>query len=139
MTEHTRTKGDGIMSKKAFLICPVRGHDPAEFVDVVQWLEELGLEVYWPPRDTNQDDPIGYEICRLNLLAMKSCDFAHILWDGKSEGCLFDLGMAFALGKQLVVIEMLEPTGGKSFQNMAREWAHISKIEQWHLGDLEKP
>jgi nucleoside 2-deoxyribosyltransferase len=108
--------------KKAFLICPVRGHDPSETRQVVERLESEGWAVHWPPRDTNQDDATGYNICSENLAAVRAADVVFVIWDGQSQGCLFDLGMAFALGKPVRVIGLPEPTEGKSFQNMIREW-----------------
>ena len=45
--------------KKAFLICPVRGHSMDETTKIVVDLENDGWQVHWPPRDTNQEDPIG--------------------------------------------------------------------------------
>lgn len=50
-------------------------------------------------------------------------DIVHVVWDGQSQGCLFDLGVAFALGKALRPIELPAATEGKSFQNMMRAWA----------------
>lgn len=112
------------MSKqRSFLICPVRGHAAAKFADAVERLEADGYAVHWPPRDTNQDDDTGLRICRDNMAAIADADVVHIIWDGNSQGCLFDLGMAFALGKKLIPLELPEPTNSKSFQNMARAWA----------------
>jgi len=108
---------------KTFLICPVRGHDAAKWESFVDELERRGWEVYWPPRDTIQDDPTGLSICRKNREAIQGADAVHVIWDGKSQGVLFDLGMAFALGKKIAVIALPEATEGKSFQNMVRAWA----------------
>lgn len=108
---------------KTFLICPVRGHDSFEAFDVVSELEMSGWEVHWPPRDTNQEDDTGYGICRENFDAIKASDVVHFIWDGKSQGCLFDLGMAFALNKSVVPLDMPQLTEEKSFQNMVNEWA----------------
>lgn len=46
------------MSKKIFLISPVRMATAAERGDVGDYVERLeseGAEVHWPIRDTNQD------------------------------------------------------------------------------------
>lgn len=107
---------------KTFLICPVRGHLISETELLVAGLEAAGWQVHWPPRDTNQDDPIGLRICQDNRAAIAVADVVHVVWDGKSQGCLFDLGMAFAFGKPIHVISLPEPTDGKSFQNMIRAW-----------------
>jgi len=109
--------------RKVFLICPVRGHDMSESEAYVKRLEEQGLEVYWPPRDTLQDDETGLRICQDNLTAIKEAQSVYIVWDGKSQGCLFDLGMAFALGKPVLPLGLPEPTTTKSFQNMIRAYS----------------
>ena len=110
------------MKKKSFLICPVRGHTPEETADIVAEIEKE-YDLHWPPRDTNQVDDTGYRICGDNLKAISEADTIHFVWDGKSQGCLFDLGMAFALGKKIIPVRMPEPTNGKSFQNMVDHWA----------------
>jgi hypothetical protein len=108
---------------KTFLICPVRGKDPATYAAIVARLETEGWTVHWPPRDTDQNDPVGLDICTRNRSAIAAADVVHVVWDGQSQGCLFDLGMAFALGKRIVPVELPPATTGKSFQNMVRVWA----------------
>jgi hypothetical protein len=108
---------------KTFLICPVRGHDPSELMEHVKKLEDDGWEVHYPPRDTNQVDDTGIRICLDNKNAIERADAVHFIWDGKSQGCLFDLGMAFVLGKRIIPISMPELTEGKSFQNMVDAWS----------------
>ena len=112
---------------RTFLICPVRGHDPAAWQSSVDELERRGWEVYWPPRDTAQDDLTGLRICHDNLFAIEEADAVHVIWDGNSQGVLFDLGMAFALDKRVVIIALPEATEGKSFQNMVRAWAEVTE------------
>lgn len=108
---------------KTFLICPVRGKEMKSTEGVVKILENSGWEVHWPPRDTNQNDPIGFNICNENLEAIKDAEVIHVIWDGKSQGCLFDLGMSFALDKKIIVIEVPEyKKGEKSFQAMVHFW-----------------
>ena len=111
---------------KTFLICPVRGHVPTELQAVVTQLEHEGFIVHWPPRDTLQEDDTGFRICGDNRAAIINADCVHVVWDGKSQGVLFDLGMAFALGKRVIPILLPEPTSGKSFQNMIQRWAQQS-------------
>ena len=115
---------------RAFLICPVRGHSPEETEAVVKRLESAGWAVHWPHRDTNQDDPIGLAICEQNRAAIVAADHVFIIWDGRSTGCLFDVGMAFALGKSVTILDAPEPDPppGKSFLRMIRAWeAHRGK------------
>src|SRR5208282_5452823 len=109
--------------KTTFLICPVRGIDPKTQQHIVDDLESNGYTVHWPPRDTNQNDGTGLNICLENKTAIINADIIHVLWDGKSQGCLFDLGMAFALNKPISIIEIpMEPVEGKSFHNMIKAW-----------------
>lgn len=107
--------------ERMFFICPVRGHDPKELESLVSELEKE-YWVYFPPRDTNQVDDTGYRICQDNLRAIKAAEIVGIIWDGKSQGGLFDAGMAFALGKKIKLIRIPELIGGKSFQDMFTDW-----------------
>ena len=114
---------------KAFLICPVRGHEPEETEYIVKQLDEQGFDVHWPHRDTNQDDDTGLNICKENRDAIHNADCVFIVWDGKSTGSLFDLGMAFAMNKPIHVISLPDPTDHKSFQNMVREWERVGPAD----------
>ena len=114
--------------KKTFLICPVRGHKPEETALIVEKLEEE-YEVHWPPRDTNQNDKTGLNICFDNRRAIRNADIVHVVWDGKSQGCLFDLGMAFDMQKPIRCISLPSESEGKSFQNMIRAWQEMMGIE----------
>jgi nucleoside 2-deoxyribosyltransferase len=67
-------------------------------------------------------DETGYRICRDNRLAIEEADAVFVVWDGKSKGCLFDLGMAFAMGKPVRVVELPPDTEVRSLQKMVREW-----------------
>lgn len=109
--------------KSTFLICPVRGTAPDTYANIVAELEANGYVVHWPPRDTDQIDDTGLRICRDNAAAIAKADCVHIIWDGRSQGCLFDVGVAFALGKQIIPLDLPEATPSKSFQNMIRAWA----------------
>lgn len=118
-----------MQKRKGFLICPVRGHDPKETEAIIQQLENDGWNMHWPPRDTDQTDYTGgFRICVDNREAIKNCDMVFFIWDGKSQGCLFDLGMAFAYKKPLTVLDAPPSTDGKSFQNMARYWGQGDKV-----------
>lgn len=119
---------------KTFLICPVRGKSSEETQDVVDELEALDYEVHWPHRDTNQNDNTGLRICQDNRKAIEEADIVHIVWDGNSQGCLFDLGIAFALNKKIMPIELPEITDGKSFQNMIME---LSKAQESVLNRIK--
>ena len=112
-------------AKKTFLIAPVRGYPPGAWGEYVKTLESDGWSVFWPARDTAQhDDPTGIRICRDNRTAIGNAHAVHLIWDGKSTGCLFDLGVAWALCKPIIILELPEDaTNGKSFLRMPRAWA----------------
>jgi hypothetical protein len=109
-----------------FLICPVRGIDKQTKSDIAAYvakLEVAGTKVYWPLRDTNQDgDTIGNRICTDNRAALSMASSVHVWWSSGSLGTLFDLGMAWALNKPLVLANEVTPTEHKSFQNLVRWW-----------------
>ena len=107
-----------------FLIGPVRRLENQ--TDKVKELMNGYLndsDVYCPARDTNQIDDTGLNICKQNMDAIKKSDEILFIWDGKSEGCLFDLGIAFSLHKKITVISIPELTTGKSFQNMITQYS----------------
>jgi nucleoside 2-deoxyribosyltransferase len=114
------------MGKRAYLICPVRGHDMSETAHLVRGLEEEGWEIHWPPRDTDQVDETGYRICKDNREAIRQADVVFVVWDGKSRGSLFDMGMAFAMDKPVRALELPPETEERSFQKMVREWERRS-------------
>jgi hypothetical protein len=86
-------------------------------------MEFDGYTVYWPARDTHQADPIGLTICRDNCAAIRSSAEVHVWWNPSSQGSLFDLGMAFAMGKPIFLAnpDGVTPTDGKSFNNLLLE------------------
>lgn len=111
-----------------FLICPVRNVNPEfrERLDrFVAALERDECKVYYPPRDTDQNDDTGLRICKDNRAALWNADIVYFTWDGQSQGCLFDAGMAFAFGKKIIIVEGFVPKEmktGKSFINMIMDW-----------------
>lgn len=110
--------------KKVFIICTIRTATK-KYIDKLESyvydLESRGFDVYAPHRDTNQFD-LSYDICRQNMRGIVDADEVHIFYNSKSQGVHFDMGMAFALGKKVVVIENEPLTNGKSFQKMLIEW-----------------
>lgn len=133
-----------------FVIRPVRNISPEFQASVEAQIQELkvqGYHIYDPQVDTDQDDVNGYQISMDNLGAIQNADFVFFMWDGKSQGCLFDLGMAFALDKRLICNPKLMPPMAeeKSFQNMAYAWSLCSEeaenqeLEQrWHDWRMEQ-
>ena len=117
-----------------FIICPVRNATDEQkklVADYIKKKENEGNTVYYPARDTDQTDPIGFAICDENFKGMRDADEVHIFWDEKSSGSLFDLGMAFALRKPLKGINEVWPTAGKSFQYMIIWWSNHGVNESY--------
>ena len=122
-----------------FLICPVRNatdEQKRRMNDYINGLERSGKTVYYPARDTDQNDNIGYRICNDNREAIRQAKEVHIFWDKYSNGSLFDLGMAFAMNKELIIanIEELEISDGKSFSKMIEHWSSDKE-----LNNIKKP
>lgn len=67
-------------------------------------LEELGNEIYVPILDTDQTASVS-EILRNNLNGVKWADEVHVIWDLSSQGTIFDMGCAYALGKPIFILE----------------------------------
>ena len=125
------------MKHNVFLICPVRDANQEQKEKMEQYISNLelqGITVYYPARDTNQIDSIGYRICSDNRQAILDAKEVHVFYDKTSQGSLFDLGMAFMadlfIGKplKLVNINEIDITPNKSFSNMIIEWNKISNI-----------
>ena len=112
--------------KRIFLICPVRNVDPATKKKLERYvgrMEKKGYRVHYPPRDTNQSDPIGNRICATNQSAILEADEIHVWYSEQSTGSYFDLGGVFMLvevlgyKKRVVIINNTQAlaTPGKSF------------------------
>ncbi len=115
-----------------FIICPVRNVSQeinAKIATYVQMLERQGHNVYWPLRDTDQDDSTGFNICMDSAMEIRLADEVHIWYDPASQGSIFDLGAlvmtARIIGpsKRIVLInrDQVLPTVGESFTNVVLE------------------
>lgn len=117
------------MAKKVFIICTVRGAS-AEYKETLeryaQSLENMGISVHLPHCDTNQNAK-SIDICQENANAIKESDEVHIFYSSTSQGTQFDMGVAFAYNKPIVVVQNEEYGNGKSYPRMIDEWALISK------------
>jgi len=111
-----------------FLISPVRQSNPEVEKKIrarIADLEEHGWEIHYPLDDTPQEDPDGWHICEYNRKTMERADRVFIWWSPDSKGSLFDLGMAFAMGKSIAVLNqeaLYEENTGKSFEAVMRVW-----------------
>ena len=110
---------------RIFLVCPVRNVSKKENAKIrayVRNLEKQGHKVYWPYRDNphQQTDTIGTVIINNNHFEMKHSDEVHIWWNPNSTGSIWDVCMAWMLGKCLFLVNRNEvkPTPFKSFTNV---------------------
>ena len=122
-----------ILEKRVFIICPVRNITNEEYKylqNYISNLEAKGYKVHYPPRDTNQDDPIGLKICLENKAGIKNADEVHIYWNSNSSGSGFDFGMTFMLEKPIKLInkDKIPKTPHKSFQNVLLELDSIYNL-----------
>jgi len=109
---------------KIFIICSVRGATEEyknKLEDYVKSLEHYGFDVHLPHIDTDQSNS-GLQICEDNLSAIRRSDQIHIFYSSKSQGTHFDMGMAFALDKEIHIVENEEYGKGKSYPRMLDEW-----------------
>lgn len=109
---------------RIFIICSVRGASDEYQLKLEAYADQLkseGHEVHLPHRDTNQK-ATGYNICLQNMEAIVKSDEVHIFYNSKSQGTHFDMGVAFAYNRKIVVVENEEYTEGKSFSRMLDEW-----------------
>lgn len=110
--------------KNIFIICSVRGATDEykqKLDEYTENLEKEGHIVHLPHRDTKQNAQ-GIDICLQNLGAIQDADEVHIFYTSESQGTHFDMGMAFAIGKDIVIVENVPLTEGKSYQRMLTEW-----------------
>lgn len=96
------------IDNKIFLICPVRNATKEQKVWIEKFVEEkynTGYTIHAPHLNTRQKDLFGgYAICRQNAEALASSEEVDIYYDQSSTGSVFDLGVAYALGKPLIIL-----------------------------------
>ena len=117
------------MLKKIYIIHPVNKITKTERKILDKYVEELefqGSKVHYPIRDVEQNDE-GLNICFNHREAMKQAQEVHIYWNAKSRGSVFDFGMAFLMGKKIVLINKVKKTKKKSYENVLLDLDKIMK------------
>jgi len=110
---------------KIYLICSVRdaneeSKEKAE--SYVAHLEGQGHTVHYPPRDVDQTCDTGISIVDAHRAAMAASDEVHLIWDVESKGSHFDLGMAVAFNKKIVLKDWAYvDIKGKSYLKVIKE------------------
>ena len=94
-------------------------------------METFGHEVQIPAfDDTNMNE---LELCQFNRGLIEWSDEAHIFWDQRSSGTIFDFGMCFALRKPIKIIYM-ETKTFKGVMEMYSEFR--DRLRYSKAGDL---
>lgn len=125
---------------KIFIICSVRGMDDEykrQLEMYAELLEQEGHAVHLPHRDTNQKGT-STEICDQNRKAIADAECIHVFYSSDSLGTHFDLGVAWALRKPLVVVVNEEYDEGKSFARLIDEWQAATKLKIMTKRELVK-
>ena len=121
------------MDKKLFLICPVRNATDEQkrwIEDFVQEKYDAGYTIHAPHLHTRQVDMLGgYAICRQNAEAIASSQEVDIFYDQSSTGSVFDLGVAYALHKPLVLLnkDEIEFNPDDYIDNVVESWPYNVK------------
>ncbi|MBN2052859.1 hypothetical protein JW756_05120 [Candidatus Woesearchaeota archaeon] len=138
----SKNKGGIVMKKNLdyYLICPVRNiaNEVKKRIDgIVETIEAKGEQVHYPPRDVNQDDPVGLRICSEHSIAMKNIRKKVIMWyDPASHGSMFDVGMLFMEEKPL---EILNPESIENITNDYEQFLTDYSIRGLHDHDKLAP
>lgn len=82
------------------------------------YLEETENEVRMPAFD-NFQNMNELEVNTFNRDEIEWADEVHVLWDARSSGTIFDLGMCFALRKSIKIIYL----NTKTFPNFLKQYA----------------
>ena len=112
---------------KVFIICPMNSATKKQKTQIENYAKQLqssDIEVCYPA--SNQIDNTGFKTCCDNRTAIADCTEVHVFWNKNSDGILFDLGVAFGLGKKLKIINPgdLDKKAGISFSNMIAKWSN---------------
>lgn len=113
------------------IICSVRNDSDKEYIEAyVEELEKKNIRTFYPARDTVQVDATGgIRICNDNCNSLRQCKEIHIIFHPDSKGSLFDLGVVFAMGKPIHIVNPILPTEEKSFKNVLLSLQEKNKDE----------
>lgn len=127
---------DKPIDNKIFLICPVRNATEKQR----EWIENFviyryneGYIIHAPHLHTRQTDLFGgYAICKQNAEAVASSKEVDIYYDQSSTGSVFDLGVAYALHKPLILLNEEEIDFDKEdlIDRIVESWPFNEK--SWH-------
>lgn len=133
------------------MICPVRVRTPEQdeyLQDYVRRLESCdggeGVECYFPGRDTAiaEESANVTAITALNQHHMDIASEVHVFYDPTSSGSVFDLGMAWAMGKPIRLVNEREvyqmAAAGAAWALLLAERMRASERLKCNLDDLRE-
>lgn len=126
------------VDNKIFLICPVRNANENQRKWIEDYVSEENSEGYFvhaPHLHTRQIDLFGgYAICKQNAQAVASSSLVAIYYDKESTGSVFDLGVAYALNKPILLLNEngIEFNDNEFTDNLIKNWPYSKekKIKQ---------
>ncbi len=113
---------------RIYLICTVRRRTPEQEETLTNYVAHLEGEeahtVYFPGRDTGvaEETTNVTAIAALNQHHMSIADEVHVFYDPRSSGSIFDLGMAWAMGKPIVLVN---PEALAAYTAQGDAWARL--------------
>jgi len=93
-------------------------------------MEDEGHEVSLPAFD-NHEGFNEIQVCEYNRGKIEWADEVHVVWDARSTGTIFDLGMCFAMRKPVRIIYLND----KTFVNLLEQYSEVSCKDR---SDLER-
>ena len=129
---------------RIFLICPVRFASEEQTRAIADWVRYQenveGNVVHWPARDTLQTQT-SFKICEDNRFAMQHSDEVHVWYEPTSQGSVFDIGMAFVMGKPVFLVnpDAVQPTDSKSYNNLVIDLDQRAREWKQHMENLMQP
>lgn len=122
-----------------YIICPVRRltEERKPLIDsFVKGLENEGHKVFLPYRDVDQSFDIS-QIVKTEMEAIRNADAIYVFWDKYSYGGHFDLGVALALNKTVLMIKTYYSFDEDGYEKVIEEF-EFKTIKEWANNVLDK-
>ena len=115
--------GDDVIKRKALIIGS--SQYKGKFYTLKDKLELGGYEVKMTAFDFHPElDDLG--VCQYNKDLILWSDIVFIIWDARSSGTIFDMGMVFMANKPLVISYIESKTFAGVFSKYAEGWQGIA-------------
>jgi hypothetical protein len=123
--------GDTVQSrvtkhKSVFTVWPTNSATSEELASIEKYVSNLrrdGVQVTFSPEDRLQDAASGLKRRSFEKEAIRQADEVLVYYKPKDPDVMFTLGRVFAAEKQITLINTLQETPGKSFDNVLLDLA----------------